>query len=258
MKTAEQKRTIRKFKTEIKKFINKGISSGEICLKFEEKNINRALKDFFQKIILENPKNPLSFIEKYSLYVKSGDTFIDLLDMFHVSKELKKQINLKYCEEMKYREKIIDNVQFRLFKIYDKFHKYGKIIYENANEIFGENEQIKNTDTNLEEFLTNILNEIINKHINDLNFEIIIKHLKIEILPYELYETETIEILKRFYSDLSKEVKNIIQAEKAKTLESAIFVALYLKSLKIIDKYRETIKGIIEAKQKEEKKWLNS
>ena len=52
MKTAEQKRTIRKFKTEIKKFINKGISSGGICLKFEEKNINRALKDFFQKIIL--------------------------------------------------------------------------------------------------------------------------------------------------------------------------------------------------------------
>ena len=75
MKTTEQKRTIRKFKTEIKKFINKGISSGGICLKFEEKNINRALKDFFQKIILENPKNPLSFIEKYSLYVKSGDTF---------------------------------------------------------------------------------------------------------------------------------------------------------------------------------------
>ena len=57
---------------------------------------------------------------------------------------------------------------------------------------------------------------------------------------------------------LKFEVKNIIQAEKAKTLESAIFVALYLKSLKIIDKYRETIKGIIEAKQKEEKKWLNS
>ena len=173
--------------------------------------------------------------------------------MFHVSKELKKQINLKYHEEVKYREKIIDNVQFRLFRIYDKFHKYGKIIYENANEIFGDNEQIKNTDTNLEEFLTNILNEIINEHINDLNFETIRKHLKIEILPYELYETETIEILKRFYSDLSKEVKNIIQADKAKTLESAVYVALYLKSLKIIDKYRETIKGIIEAKQEEKK-----
>lgn len=253
MKTTEQKRTIRKFKTEIKKFINKGISSGEICLKFEEKNINRTLKDFFQKIILENPKNPLSFIEKYSLYVKSDDTFIDLFDVCHISGELKKQINLEYYDEMKYKEKIIDNVQFRLFKIYNKFYKYRKTIYENADEIFGENERIKNADTNLEEFLTNILDEIINKHINDLNFETIIKHLKIEILPYELYETETIEILKRFYSDLSKEVKNIIQADKAKTLESAVYVALYLKSLKIINKYRETIKGIIEAKQEEKK-----
>ena len=44
-------------------------------------------------------------------------------------------------------------------------------------------------------------------------------------------------------------------AEQKRTIRKfKTFVALYLKSLKIIDKYRETIKGIIEAKQKEEKK----